>query len=401
MLLISELLKHIQEKNIDNTYRFSSEGNRIRFSQENQKPVVVWNVNEHCNMTCPHCYASAKIKKKEVQEISTKEAEKILAELKNYDVKILIFSGGEPLLRKDLFHLLEKANTLGFYCHLSTNGVLISEKVAQTLKDLNIRYVGISVDGLPDFNDSYRGLPKAFQKAFLAFEYLKKYNIKTGLRMTISKKNKDQLLPLLNYALRYNIDRFYISHLLYSGRGKEVLKDDLEPHESKSIMWKVFEIAEEWIHKNYSIDIVSGGNDVDGALLYLYIKEKYGENQANKIKAILEKRRGNTAGEKIINIDHLGNVHPDQFWRSYTAGNLLNTPLETILADELFQKLKIREQYLYECKDCEFLMMCRGSHRERALSVYNDLWARDPACYLYDDIKLKNKNYINELRGLI
>lgn len=400
MLLISELLQQIhvdEEKNLNHL----SHANKIRFSQEHQKPVVVWNVNEHCNMTCPHCYASAKIKRKEVQEISTQEAEKILYELKNYDAKILIFSGGEPLLRKDLFYLIEKANKLGFLCHLSTNGVLISEKVAAMLKNLNIQYVGISVDGLPDFNDSYRGLPNAFKKAFLAFDYLKKYQLKTGLRMTISKKNKDQLFPLLEYALRYNIDRFYISHLLYSGRGKDVLRDDLEPEESKTIIWKVFEVADELIKKKYPIKIVSGGNDVDGALLYLYIKEKYGENEAHKIKSILEKRRGNTAGEKIINIDHLGNVHPDQFWRSYTAGNLLNTPLETILSDELFQKLKIREQYLYECKDCEFLMMCRGSHRERALSVYNDLWARDPACYLYENTQLKNNNDKKELRGRV
>jgi radical SAM protein with 4Fe4S-binding SPASM domain len=382
MLPITDLLKQIKQIATIDTKE------NVRFANDLIKPVVVWNVNEYCNMSCPHCYASAKVIKKNAQELHTEQAETILKQLYQYGIKVLIFSGGEPFLRKDLFHLIELASNLGFQCHLSTNGVLINEEIAQKLKQLGVFYVGISVDGLKEFNDSYRGLKRAFEKAFLAFYYLKQNQLMTGLRITLSKANKDQLFPLIDYAIQHKIDRFYVSHLLYSGRGKEIQKEDLSPEESKQFMWEIFELADQFIQQNQNIRFVSGGNDVDGALLYLYVKEKYGESRADEIRLLLEKRKGNSAGEKIINIDHLGNVHPDQFWRNYTAGNLLSHSLEEIMNDPLFLKLKEREKYLKECQACPFLMMCRGSHRERALAVYNDLWAIDPACYL--------KEYINK-----
>ncbi|GIX43510.1 MAG: heme d1 biosynthesis radical SAM protein NirJ1 [Leptospiraceae bacterium] len=351
-------------------------------------------------MSCPHCYASAKKRKKETKELSTQEAEFIIKQLYDYGIKVLIFSGGEPLLRQDLFHLIELSSNLGFQCHLSTNGVLINEKNAEKLKQLKIFYVGISIDGLPEFNDKYRGLNRAFEKAFMAFRYLKENQIMTGLRITLSKANKDQLLPLIDYALEHNIDRFYISHLLYSGRGENIQNDDLSTEEAKQIMWQIFQLADQFLSENKHIRFVSGGNDVDCALLYLYTKEKYGERKANQIKILLEKRKGNSAGEKIINIDHLGNVHPDQFWRNYTAGNLLENTLEEIMQDSLFLQLKEREKYLKDCKECPFLMMCRGSHRERALAVYHDLWAIDPACYLKDFRNISNKNPNKKIYGV-
>jgi len=396
MLPITDLLKQVIRS--DSSYTSNIEGEKIRYS-ESFKPVVVWNVNEHCNMTCPHCYASAKVLKKSTRELTTQQAEYIINQLYQYGIKILIFSGGEPLLRKDLFYLVELASNLGFQCHISTNGVLINQDIAKKLKKLNIFYVGISVDGLPEFNDSYRGLKRAFEKAFLAFKYLKENGIITGLRMTLSNANKEQLFSLIDYAIQYQIDRFYISHLLYSGRGKEIQKDDLTLEDSRNLMWKIFQLAERYIQENINIRFVSGGNDVDGALLYLYIKHHYGREKAQKIKILLEKRKGNSAGEKIINIDHLGNVHPDQFWRNYTAGNLLENSLEEIMNDPLFLKLKEREKYLKDCKDCPFLLMCRGSHRERALAVYNDLWAIDPACYLHDFRTYNSDEILEILQG--
>jgi MoaA/NifB/PqqE/SkfB family radical SAM enzyme len=167
MLPITDLLKQIKQIATIDTKE------NVRFANDLIKPVVVWNVNEYCNMSCPHCYASAKVIKKNAQELHTEQAETILKQLYQYGIKVLIFSGGEPFLRKDLFHLIELASNLGFQCHLSTNGVLINEEIAQKLKQLGVFYVGISVDGLKEFNDSYRGLKRAFEKAFLAFYYLK------------------------------------------------------------------------------------------------------------------------------------------------------------------------------------------------------------------------------------
>lgn len=382
MLLITDLLKKVLFK--EDFHRNFSISNQIRFGVE-AKPIVVWNVNEICNMSCPHCYASAKKGWKNTIELSNEEAKKVIDKLYQYGIKILIFSGGEPLLRKDLFGLIQYAKNLGFQCHLSTNGVLITKEIAKKLKELNISYVGVSIDGLPDFNDSYRGLPDAFKKAKEGLEYLQEFNIKTGIRITLSKKNQDQLFPLIDFAIKNSINRFYISHLLYSGRGTSYINEDLSIFEVREIMNKIFDLSIKFIKENYKLSIVSGGNDVDGAFLILYIYKKFGKEKALEFYNILEKRKGNTAGEKIINIDHLGNIHPDQFWRNYTMGNILNQSLEEIFQDPLIQQLKEREKYLYECKNCFFLKICRGSHRERALFIKNDLWAKDPACYLTEE----------------
>lgn len=356
----------------------------VRFGKE-VKPIIVWNVNEICNMTCPHCYASAKRNKKQSVELSKEQSKKLLKILWEYGIKVIIFSGGEPLMRKDILSLISFAKDLGFQCHLSTNGVLITKEVAKALSELKVSYVGIGIDGLPEFNDAYRGFPKGFLKATNAIRYLQEYQVSTGIRITISKRNQDQLFPLLEFARENQINRFYISHLLYSGRGTKLYFDDLSYLETRNLLFKVFEYVMQLLRNNSYLKIVTGGNDVDGAFLFLYIYKHFGIEKSKQIFELLKKKGGNSAGEKILNIDHMGNLHPDQFWREYTIGNLLQNSLEEMMDNELLQKLKYRENYLYECRNCFFIDICRGSHRERALFLKNNLWARDPACYLTEE----------------
>lgn len=166
MLLITEIINEIFFKlEFPNTNAIAKE---VRFGKE-VKPIIVWNVNEICNMTCPHCYASAKRNKKQSVELSKEQSKKLLKILWEYGIKVIIFSGGEPLMRKDILSLISFAKDLGFQCHLSTNGVLITKEVAKALSELKVSYVGISIDGLPEFNDAYRGFPKVFLKQQMQF----------------------------------------------------------------------------------------------------------------------------------------------------------------------------------------------------------------------------------------
>ncbi|MFN3604302.1 MAG: radical SAM protein [Leptonema sp. (in: bacteria)] len=393
MLFLTDILKKVLFESVADFGNPLTQ--QIRFGKET-KPIVVWNVNEVCNMSCPHCYANAKKNKKNTKELSEEESKRLLKKLWDYGVRVIIFSGGEPLIRKDIFSLIQFAIKLGFQCHLSTNGVLITKKTAKILKELGVTYVGVSIDGLPEFNDKYRGFPNGFFKATTGIRYLQEYNISTGIRITISKRNQSQLFPLLEYAEKNQINRFYISHLMYSGRGTSFFKEDLSFSEVRNLLIKVFDFAFELLKNHSNLKLVTGGNDVDGAFLYIYVYNRFGISKANALFEFLEKRGGNSAGEKIINIDPLGNVHPDQFFRNYTLGNLFQNSLEDIFQDELIQKLRRREEYLYECKDCFFLKICRGSHRERALFLKNDLWAKDPACYLTNEER--SLNYIKEVK---
>lgn len=351
---------------------------------ENRAPVIVWNVCRHCNMTCPHCYAAATDKPSR-RRLSTDEALALIREMAECGVRVLIFSGGEPLLREDLFELIECANGVGMSTHLSTNGVLIDPDVARRLKDTGIGYVGVSIDGLAEFNDAYRGLAHGFDRAVAGLQNARKAGMKTGVRITLTQKNLDQLDPLIEEAMQIPVDRFYVSHLLYSGRGVNMEGADLSPEQTRKTLLWLFEVADELLDVPEAPRFVTGGNDSDGPLLLRWLETTYGVDAAQPVRELLELRGGNSAGEGVLNIDHLGRVHPDQFWRQETLGRVREQSFQEILAHPLRQELRDRLAKLHgRCAACNFASICRGSHRERALAHFGDRWAADPACVMTD-----------------
>jgi len=387
MLQISEILKLALKESSDFDAFHSGSSSLFsagRFSS-GQPPVVVWNITNNCNMLCPHCYSSAS-KNNTASNTVFADARKILDRLDSHGVKILILSGGEPLLNPDFFNILSYARSKGMICHLSTNGILIDKKTAMDLKEGGITYVGVSVDGKPQQNDSYRGFEGGFFRAISGLLDSRDAGMKTGLRFTLTEKNFDQLFYLINLAVVNQISRFYISHLLYSGRAERYSRFDLNHEAAETIVRKIFEFSLEQVRIQSAISIVTGGNDADGVFLYEFVRKVLGEQASIKVLEILRMRGGNTAGEKMINIDHNGNVYPDQFFRSVNCGNILEKPLAEIMEGDIIQKLFRREHYLKgRCGECSYLCICRGSHRERALFASGDIWAEDPACYLKEE----------------
>ncbi len=382
MLPVSELLEIAQNEGPEP----SRKGSTPRYSAASScfVPVVIWNVTGHCNMTCPHCYASAALKPLP-GELSTERALHLLAEMAEADVQVVIFSGGEPLLRPDLLTLVAEATRLGLHAQLSTNGVLIDDKSAQDLHKAGIHYVGISIDGLSAFNDSYRGLERGFERASQGLVSAKSAGMRTGLRVTLTRKNRDQLAPLLQHAERLRVDRFYVSHLLYSGRAVRLDRDDLTTEESRQTLHELFEHAARGVRDGSGPKLVTGGNDSDGPALLEWIRARHGDAAASRVENMLALRGGNSAGEKIVNIDHRGEAHPDQFWRAASLGNVAERPFSEILGHPLRLQLLQRENHLQgRCRSCRYLPLCRGSHRERALSVQRNEWEADPACVMTD-----------------
>ncbi|RMG44847.1 MAG: radical SAM protein [Candidatus Dadabacteria bacterium] len=385
MLQVSDLLKTAIDistgENSEALEETVSNAAATRFRND-LPPVVVWNVNHTCNMTCPHCYASAKLKPA-YDGVSTEEALKIIDKLNRAGIQIIIFSGGEPLMREDLFELITAARGYGISCHLSSNGTLITDDTAGKLKELGITYVGVSIDGLPEFNDTYRGLKDGYKLAWRGIRAAKEAGLQTGVRITVTSKNADQVLPLLDIVSSEGVPRFYVSHLVYGGRGRSYAKNDLDHRAARQSMTALFNKALELIEAGNGPSIVTGGNDADGVFLYLFTKKRLGDKAASAIFELLKKRGGNSAGEKIINIDHKANVHPDQFWQVSNCGNILEEELEEIRSKGLMLELRQREKLLKgKCGSCIYKALCRGSHRERALAAYGDVWREDPACYL-------------------
>lgn len=345
-------------------------------------PVVVWNVCRHCNMSCPHCYAAAAYRPSR-DDLNTVEALTLLDQLADSGVRIVIFSGGEPLLRADLFELLAHAHSVGISAQLSTNGVLIDEEKAVRLADAGVAYVGVSIDGVAAFNDGYRGMPGGHAAASRGLRNAKAAGMRTGLRMTLTRRNAEQVDAMSQLGQELAVDRLYFSHLMYSGRGRSMSAEDLSRAEARRVLLSLFERAEGLVRDRSPTRVVTGSNDSDGPLLLRWIAARYGDAAATPVRALLEARGGNSAGERILNIDHKGHVHPDQFWRRETLGDVRRESFATILQHPLRAQLAARLDHLKgRCAACSERSLCRGSHRERAIATYGERWAPDPACVL-------------------
>jgi radical SAM protein with 4Fe4S-binding SPASM domain len=380
--MVSELLRVARDPTLGPTLR---ERSPDRFAKSRRGvPVVVWNVVGHCNLACPHCYASASRRPSDA-DLDTADGLALIERLAAAGTKVIIFSGGEPLLRPDLLELVAHARALGLVPQLSTNGVLLDAAAAAKLRDAGVRYVGISIDGRSELNDRYRGMCGAYERALAGISHARAAGMRTGLRITISRLNHQELEPLLELAAERGIDRFYVSHLLYSGRALRMQRQDLTPSDARRLLERLFQRADALLDAGSGPEIVTGGNDSDGPALLAWVAARRGARAAAAVDALLRARGGNCAAEKILDIDHLGRVHPDQFWQSATLGNVREQSIEQILAHPLRAELALRERRLTgRCARCVYLPHCRGSHRERALGRHGDPWAPDPACVMTD-----------------
>jgi radical SAM protein with 4Fe4S-binding SPASM domain len=382
MLIVNDLLTLARDRQ---TIGEITSKNATRFAEKRRRPpVVVWNICHHCNMTCPHCYASAG-PKKSLNELSTAQAFDVIDKMAQIKVPVLVISGGEPLLREDVFELITRARQAGIVVTLSSNGTLITQDIAQKLADHEVTYVGVSIDGLPEFNDAYRGLEHGFERALAGLRHCNAVGIRTGLRMTVTRRNHAYLPQMLELCRSEKIRRFYLSHLVYAGRAKKLIREDLNQDECRgNLDWFFRETLRELERgPGESVQMVTGGNDSDGPYLLDFVNREFGREAAQRVLAALLIRGGNSAGEGMINIDHRGEVRPDQFWIEGSLGNITQSTLADIMEHPLLEDLRNRANLLQgHCANCQHLAICRGSHRERALAAHGYLWAHDPACVL-------------------
>jgi radical SAM protein with 4Fe4S-binding SPASM domain len=338
-------------------------------------------------LKCIHCYSDSHSKDYS-GELTTREAKCVIDDLSGFKVPVIIFSGGDPLLREDIFELAKYAGTKGIRCALSTNGILIDKDTAKAIKDADFAYVGVSIDGIGEFNDRFRGIIGAYNMAVEGIRNCRDIGIKTGLRFTLNKRTLCQLPSIFELAENEDIPRIYISHLVYSGRGRKITKDDLSHEETRRALDFIFEKTIEFHKKGLEKDVLTGNNDADGVYLYFKIK-KENSGRAEKVYKLLQMRGGNSSGAAIGCIDNLGNVHADQFWSHYSFGNVKERPFSEIWTDTsnpIMHGLKNKKEFVAgRCSECAFFDICGGNYRVRAEAVYGNIWAEDPACYLTDE----------------
>ena len=363
----------------------------VKAARKMPGPVVIWNLIRRCNLRCKHCYStSLDIDFKD--ELTTEQIKATIDDLKVAQVPVLILSGGEPLLRPDIYEITAYAKAKGFYVALSTNGTLIDESNIEQIKAADYQYVGISVDGLEEFHDEFRRQKGSFKPSMHAIKLCKEAGIKIGMRLCLTKENFNDIPAMLNLMEEYKVDKFYLSHLNYSGRGKRSAENDAMFKMTKDTMELLYERAWSHISQGIETDFVTGNNDADGPFLLHWATKKFGETHPEAI-ANLKQRLinwgGNASGVNVANIDNTGTIHPDTYWWNHPIGNVKKEKFSDVwknTQDPLMLGFRQSPRPVTgRCAQCEHLNICGGNTRTRAFAQSGDAWAEDPGCYLDDN----------------
>jgi len=352
-----------------------------------KRPIVVWNMTRRCNLHCIHCYSQSQ-DKLYPDELTTAEGKSMIDDLASFSCPVILFSGGEPLMRSDLPELAQYAVDKGMRTVISTNGTLINQDMATTLKRIGLSYVGVSLDGLRETHDHFRGTKGAFDKSIEGIRICLEAGIKVGVRFTINRKNARDIPAIFDLLETENIPRACFYHLVYTGRGSNLIKEDLSHEETRAALDLIMNRTRQFFDRGSAKEILTVDNHADGPYIYLRLREEDPQRAADVLE-LLKMNEGNSSGHGIACISWNGEIHADQFWRSFSFGNIRQRHFSEVWSDtsnELMARMKNKKPFIKgRCSQCRWLDICGGNFRARAEAVAGDIWASDPACFLTDE----------------
>ena len=345
------------------------------------RPVVVWNITPECNLACAHCYAAARRDASPYQAVlSTDEATRVMDDLAAWKVPVLLFSGGEPFCRKDIRELAEYAKGTGLRVTFSTNGTLIDDDTADWLARLGTGYVGISIDGTESVHDDFRRCAGAYAASLAAIRRLVARGVKVGLRVTMTRRNTSAIPAIFELMRAERVPRICLYHLVYTGRGKSIVADDLTNGERRAALDAIIAETEKSFAAGAPVAVLTVDNHCGGPYLYL-------NHPSDRVMELLRRNGGNSSGQGIACISWDGTVYPDQFWRNHPVGNVRDMPFSEIWGnppdDSLLAMMRRKKEFVKgRCRTCRWLDVCGGNFRARGEAATGDIWGEDPSCYL-------------------
>ncbi len=374
----------------------SSTSSCLPQSSRQRKPIVVWNITRTCNLQCIHCYADSH-PQMYTGELDWNQCCEVIDDLADYGASALLLSGGEPLVHPRFKDILSRASERGLKMTISTNGTRITPELAKLFKQLEVAYVGISLDGIGEIHDHFRGTPGSFEKAIRGFKRCEEVGQKTGLRLTLTRHNVQCMDEILDFIERENIKRVCFYHLVPTGRGVDVAS--LTPEEARKAMDTLIARVERWKERGENRELLTVTQPADGIYLLLRQLRENSPLAAETLKLLQWNGGGaNSSGRGIANIDPQGKVHPDQFWQEVTLGNVKDAPFSKIweaeagAASEQLRMIRGSEsveerqkKISGHCASCVHFALCGGGFRTRAAFANGHWFGSDPGCYLTEE----------------
>jgi len=335
---------------------------------------VIWEITGSCNLRCEHCLSSAG--KPLPNELSTQEAKELLDYLETMKVFNINLSGGEPLMRKDIYDIIDYASQKKFSIDLLTNGALVTEKVLDRLENTNIFNVQVSIDGIGETHDSFRGRKGTYERAINAIKLLRDASYDVSISSTVTKQNMSEIPRIIDMAIDLGISSFKTTLFMPAGRGKgNIDKLVLTPQDTKDFTYMMIEKKKE----------VGDKININSETDYPWLAEDLDKESLESMKLDDSSKVGCTAGCSSFYITPDGKIAPCPFLRDLTAGDVRESDIKEIWDNsptfDIFRNIT-RGSLKGKCSDCEYLgIMCYGGCRAAALAHTGDLYAEDPLCW--------------------
>jgi len=352
------------------------------------RPVIFWNLTGRCNLSCEHCYNSSGPDQGDLDELSTNEALSFIDDCGTLGVPVILFSGGEPLMREDIWELAAHAHVLGIKTALSSNGTLITHNITKNIRDAGIGYVGISLDGATAAtHDRFRNSPGSFEQAVRAFSFCREANIRCGVRITLTRKNIHELGDLIDLAIRIGACRFCVYWLVPSGRGSNSY-NNLQLVEQE--VFSALDLLQQYAKKTDPgvMEFLTVEGPQDAVHLLQWMEHENSDDLPEARNLVSSMKGGCSAGVRVANITPSGDVYPCQFAQipEFQIGSIRERKFPELWNDSenpvLTRFRKKGEQLKGKCRRCSYLDLCGGGCRVRAFQQTGDLSADDPFCFI-------------------
>ena len=350
---------------------------------------IAWEITRRCNLKCIHCRSSSEIEVKDHPDFSTQEAFRIIDDIISYANPVIVLSGGEPLLRKDVFEVARYGTEKGLRMCLATNGTLVDDKICEKIKDSGIKIVSLSLDGSEEtVHDNFRNQKGAFAGTINAAQLFQKHGIEFIINSSFTKRNQEDIPRIYKLAKELGATAWYMFMIVPTGRGEEIMNELISKEDYEEVL--------EWHYQMEKGEKEMLVRPTCAPHYYRIVLQKSKEEdtkfERRTLKFSTGGAKGCIAGQLIALIDVDGDVLPCSYFPK-PAGNIKVQSFKDIWENsELFKELRDFKKYKGKCGSCEYVSVCGGC-RARAYSVYGDYLEEEPFCgYMPVKLRTKNKN---------